>query len=425
MEKPTEKRGRILAWCRKYSPFFVVLGVLVPVLLFAFGAFKGCNSDKTLCRIENCSGSDKKNSSMRNFLVKNGYDRSSNHEYPYQKTVSIKEYATDYELSKPIEELREKSFKQAIQWAESIQTYNLGGYLSEFYSGEKQLDYNRILDDLTDENKKADLKNILTIYSFEEKINCRECAFEYNVTFATPKDKEIVIPSQIRRMLKGYTSESPTFSKFKQQDFSEPIDETINLVNILKDILLKDRFKEDFKTLLDEHHGYIKYLDEETSAFFDELITDTVKIDNFPPGSYNLSSVMTFLVNEIAEVLLKGIRDNPAKSWEITITGYADPSPIGKPLPYPGKGRWLEGKSIMEKDNNQGTPINPSIENNTELSYARAYSGLMYLKDKLNLKLPKNIFKKVSFIYKGAGVDLTEELDKWQKRRIEIHIKSN
>ena len=92
---------------------------------------------------------------------------------------------------------------------------------------------------------------------------------------------------------------------------------------------------------------------------------------------------------------------------------------------YNGNGSWSETDQPIQLASPyvSATPAPiqkiAKIENNRQLSYARAYEGITYLKKQIDKKFQdKGI---ITFAYEGRGQD-NGQASFWQQRRIEFHI---
>ncbi|MDX1941050.1 MAG: hypothetical protein SFU99_10895 [Saprospiraceae bacterium] len=238
------------------------------------------------------------------------------------------------------------------------------------------------------------------------------CEVEIPIALATPKDVELLIPSDIRNLLGKYIEQCPEFIKFKKN----PANKTVNIGDILTCLTQNPEFSKALKEYVQKYRDYLQMVD----IGMQWLVEDKDNI-YFERGGYEISGVYLVIIDQLKDIFQREIQKNPSDEWTIVCYGYADPGNIIGNIPYTQRGKYDPANgSISLKNGSAGTgiPRTFSLGNagNQQLSYARAYAGIKRMEEIFSKDLPP-----VDFQYQGKGIDRSEAMDSY-KRRIEFKL---
>lgn len=238
------------------------------------------------------------------------------------------------------------------------------------------------------------------------------CEVEIPIALATPKDVELLIPSDIRNLLGKYIGQCPEFMNFKKN----PANKTVNIGDILACLTQNAEFIKALNEYVQKYRDYLQIVD----IGMQWLLKDTDNI-YFERGGYEISGVYLVIIDQLKDVFQREIQRNPSTEWTIICYGYADPGNITGNIPYTHEGKYDPANgSISLKAGSQslGIPRTFSLGNtgNRQLSYARAYEGVKRMEEIFSKDLPL-----VDFQYQGKGIDPSDAANSY-KRRIEFKL---
>ena len=236
------------------------------------------------------------------------------------------------------------------------------------------------------------------------------CSLKYKVNLFYPKDLRSILPAEIELFLRDKVRNCPEFKTLRKN----PLDTRIDLAALL--------------TCLKDHEDSLKLVMQKYDALFRmvDLGFDWIKPDGsirFQLGDFDVSGVDKLLIDELIKEFVREIRARPQKEYEIICSGFADPNKVSS-IGYSKMGRFSTSAQpidILDWSVKETDSIRPAIRNNTQLSFARAFSGISYLA--AHFPLSSDHRYQIQYKYKGEGVDRRSRSNR-DKRRIEFVLKA-
>jgi hypothetical protein len=125
----------------------------------------------------------------------------------------------------------------------------------------------------------------------------------------------------------------------------------------------------------------------------------------FEEAEYRLSQQNATRVAMLAAWIIKNAEN--LQITHVSFDGYANSHPVKPPgIAYKGNARWSRDKEWIDfPDNRIGILLDSVIQNNDQLSYARAFEGIRHLYAELKAQDKSGkMLDKIQFSYKGNGV---------------------
>lgn len=231
------------------------------------------------------------------------------------------------------------------------------------------------------------------------------CEIKVGLDLITPKKVSLIIPLELKDFLYASIAECEEFKK-SSLDINSPVD----IVSILDCLMNNPSFQVGLSRLLDKYRSYTRIvnLGIYDAEFF------------FQKGEYILPGIYKTIIDAIIEKYVIQISQSAGgKKYIILCRGYADTSGIGRNgIVYGNRGGYAaSGTRLLQTDNSN--PIGPFIKDNLQLSYARAFEGILYVKESFSLPLGEDEYN-VSFMYAGEGELLGKSLSKSRKITFEL-----
>lgn len=197
-------------------------------------------------------------------------------------------------------------------------------------------------------------------------------------------------------------------------------------LNDLRDLALNDP---DFlDALKDAVSDYMRqsdmsaclFLADDGSRDFLERLREGMSIQGFKSGQYDIPELMDRLLERtVLNALRIAVEEAGDEPVNIICIGHTDNSPVRGKIPYKGGAKLDTPISTPVTYRPSGSIEIQYINNNLELSLARAWAGAATLHSMLQKR--RNLVRRVRFSYQGEG-DLQATSNKAGSRRIEYRI---
>jgi hypothetical protein len=267
--------------------------------------------------------------------------------------------------------------------------------------------------------KKTPLHYFVSVYSQNGSFDYKSNTYSYKIRLITPKNALYIFPEEFRCILEEYLKKEISITYEDIMDGKKiDVGKIITNLNLKKYKSLTDRLK----TLTHEYEEIIKNLDNETGKFFNKLTGQRLAISNFPPGDFSMSIIMGLVINKFKNEFENILSLHPNLKVNVTCRGYTDSVSVKKNgISYQGEGKWSSQGDTISFVTKSYKPLKPTIYDNYQLSYARAYSGIEYLRNIISEEFISNGL--INFQYRGDGKAKAAKENNSYHRRIEFYIK--
>lgn len=216
------------------------------------------------------------------------------------------------------------------------------------------------------------------------------CEVKVGLELFTPKSSSQTMPPEITQFLEKQILSCEEFRNSK----ASPLD-PINIVSIFNCLIEDTLFQNNLSKILDKYQKYFEIVPlgiNNADLFFDK-------------GEFRIPGIYKIIIDNIVNSYFSYILKYPDKNFTILCVGYADVSNVGDTgIPYGLEGKFSAPGEKISAEGVAGTKIGEAIEDNLQLSFARAYEGISYVENALP---PKDDRYKLSLAYSGKGAAVT------------------
>ncbi len=208
-------------------------------------------------------------------------------------------------------------------------------------------------------------------------------------------------------------------------DYLQKLPETdggvdINMADLFRHLRHDPRFTERVVETWSEdaRREPFLYKDDDTQMFLAAVARRDFKISHYEKGQYSPSTVLSaILLRAVRPKVLDLLRRY--RRVGVTCVGSTDRLAITRGLPYGGEGRMTGSPGGLALGATSGRPLGGTLDDNLELSFARAHEALAVLAS----GLPRN--ERLSLRYVGRGEERGGSTDDPFSRKITIEIRGH
>jgi len=294
------------------------------------------------------------------------------------------------------EETRELAFMNAFELVDQMgRTYLLARpyYLEGFRR-------------LLETGDPAILKEDVILLKATETYDTRRCEYKYNVDIAVLKLPRLPhqINSSLRRFLKTIRP--------KHQANSIALDLSVILVKLSSDRDFAKSLQAASQDM--RFRSALRYKDDDTQFIIEALQGRSTNIPAFARGQYSISAFVGSVVEGAVAPEILGYLEEYAR-LEVVCAGTTDDLGLAAALRYDGEARMDHIGQKLELKGEGGSPIEPAINSNVGLSFARGYEGSKALAQILG---PAMRSGRITIYYTGHGTSATRPVGSPEHRRI-------
>ena len=262
-------------------------------------------------------------------------------------------------------------------------------------------------------NRSGAVDGYFVLFDHTQRYDKKKEVYVYEPIIYIPKERYARYPESVRVPL------NKCIDSMVGEELSK-LDDEGEVVLILSGIeVTLDNFRinaEDKKKVND----ILAYAPKNIRSFMDDIFSGQkgFSIKNFPNGKYEMEGNMLINLKGFVKSFLK--IKQPGYKYDLTCVGYSDKRPVRNRIKYSDKGNLRLPQGVMEQYNIADNDYK-DINNNLELSIARAYEGAKIIFDSLDNGLLGIAGRDgINIYYSGGGVYYSEDYS--AARRIKVKI---
>ena len=240
----------------------------------------------------------------------------------------------------------------------------------------------------------------------------KKLKLKYSLKVATPIKVRTLVPNRILSSWDSLLRRSEEYEKLR----GHLVGERVDFGKMIKELSGDEEFKTFMNKRLSDNKSLFNLVDLGLSAEDSEEYQVF-----FSKGQHRLSALNLYILSHVVDRFENIILNNLDKKVIITCYGFTDELKVIDSITYNGEAyyRQDENEILLRKPN--GYLVKPYINNNRQLSFVRAYTGIKFIQKLFDKKLNK-IRHPIEYAYVGKGIDFSRVAKNKTKRRIELRL---